>query len=100
MAIYAATARSSLRSASSSFRSSAARVSPQAKPKSSPSASSLFSQQKPLSQRIFRSPVEMSCCVDSLMPFHSANSSSLLISMLGVSNQTYFWLLEACKDDL
>ncbi|MCL7037549.1 hypothetical protein MKW94_003410 [Papaver nudicaule] len=94
MTIYAATARSVFRSASTSFRGSAARLSPQAKPKSSPSASSFFSHEKPLSQRIFRSPVELSCCVDSLMPFHSANSSSLLISMLGVSNQPYFWLLQ------
>ncbi|OVA11515.1 hypothetical protein BVC80_9009g49 [Macleaya cordata] len=96
MAISAASARSFIRSASS-FRSAAARVASQAKPKSAPSPS-FFSKQKPLSQRIFRSPVEMSCCVESLMPFHSANSSALLISKLGVSCQPYGWLLEG-KDE-
>ncbi|KAF6144034.1 hypothetical protein GIB67_017642 [Kingdonia uniflora] len=50
--------------------------------------------QKPLSNRIFRSPVEMSCCVDSLMPFHTATASSLLTSMLAVSRPGCGWLIE------
>ncbi|KAF9590139.1 hypothetical protein IFM89_031743 [Coptis chinensis] len=74
MSTAASCARSFLRSTSKASRSSA---SPFRLPK-----------QKPLTNGIFRSPVEMSCCVESLMPFHTATASALLTSVLSVSSPT------------
>ncbi|KAI3676763.1 hypothetical protein L1987_86376 [Smallanthus sonchifolius] len=78
-------ARSVLRSAATSVRASASRVSGGAKPSSTSAARSPFfiRPQKPLSHRIFRSPVEMSCvAVESLFRFHTVTASALLTSML------------------
>ncbi|KAK9085367.1 hypothetical protein Sjap_025778 [Stephania japonica] len=47
-----------------------------------------------LSYLFDRCPVEMSCCVESLMPFHNATSSALLISMLSVTRRAYGWVPE------
>ncbi|OVA00340.1 hypothetical protein BVC80_1183g27 [Macleaya cordata] len=88
MAVAASFARSVLRS--NSLRNSAARIASEAKAARSPFR---ISKQKPLSNRIFRSPVEMSCCVESLMPYHTATASALLTSMLSVSHR-YGWLPE------
>ncbi|KAL5726632.1 hypothetical protein ACHQM5_009661 [Ranunculus cassubicifolius] len=45
---------------------------------------------------MFRSPVEWSCCVDSLMPYHTATSSALLTSMISISHRSC-WFPEACN---
>ncbi|XP_043703748.1 protein NUCLEAR FUSION DEFECTIVE 6, mitochondrial-like isoform X2 [Telopea speciosissima] len=94
-AIAISCARSALRS--TSVRTAAARLATEAKAARSPF---LISKQKPLSHRIFRSPVEMSCCVESLLPYHTVTASSLLISMLSVPRQTYGWISQACNDDV
>ncbi|XP_057954488.1 protein NUCLEAR FUSION DEFECTIVE 6, mitochondrial-like isoform X2 [Malania oleifera] len=94
-----ATAASAMRSIlrSSSVRSAAARVASEAK-----AARSSFrvTSKKTLCQRTFRSPVEMSFCLESMLPFHSATASALMTSMLTISCRGYGRLPEACNDDV
>ncbi|KAH9620739.1 hypothetical protein KSS87_012148 [Heliosperma pusillum] len=52
-------------------------------------------KQNPLSSpRFFRSPVELSCCVESLMPYHTATATALLTSMLSVTPGGFNWTPE------
>ncbi|XP_019054637.1 PREDICTED: protein NUCLEAR FUSION DEFECTIVE 6, chloroplastic/mitochondrial-like isoform X1 [Nelumbo nucifera] len=88
--------RSILRS--TSVRNAAARLTVEAKAARSPFR--LSKPQKPLSHRVFRSSVEMSSCIESMLPYHTATASALLTSMLSVSRRSYGWLLEACNDDV
>ncbi|KAI3740718.1 hypothetical protein L2E82_31189 [Cichorium intybus] len=93
----AVAARSVLRSAFTSVKSSASRISAAAKPSSTGAARSSFRipTQKPLSHRIFRSPVEMSyVALESLIPFHSATSSALLTSMLSSAPYSCGWTID------
>ncbi|XP_038887457.1 protein NUCLEAR FUSION DEFECTIVE 6, mitochondrial-like isoform X3 [Benincasa hispida] len=53
-----------------------------------------IASKRPFSQCSVRIPVEMSFCVESMLPFHSATSSALMISMLSVSRHNYGWLSE------
>ncbi|XP_059658845.1 protein NUCLEAR FUSION DEFECTIVE 6, mitochondrial isoform X1 [Cornus florida] len=96
-AALAAAARSVVRS--NSARCAATRLTAGAKPKPARSPFRIPTQ-KPLPSRIFRSPVEMSCAVESLLPFHTATASALLTSMLSVSPRSYGWTLEDCNDDV
>uniref|UniRef100_A0A3N7FGT3 Uncharacterized protein n=1 Tax=Populus trichocarpa TaxID=3694 RepID=A0A3N7FGT3_POPTR len=41
-----------------------------------------------------RSPVEMSCCVETMLPYRTVTSSALRNSMLSVSRRTYGWTPE------
>ncbi|XP_076897336.1 protein NUCLEAR FUSION DEFECTIVE 6, mitochondrial-like isoform X2 [Bidens hawaiensis] len=95
MATTAAAVRSIFRS--SSVRSAAARASTQAKAVRSPFR---MANQNSLSNRIFSSPVELSACLESLQPFHTATASALMTSMLTLSQRGYGWLPEACNDDV
>ena len=45
-------------------------------------------------QLLIRLPVEMSCGVQSLLPYHTATASALLTSMLSVSRHSYGWTPE------
>ncbi|XWS19632.1 hypothetical protein CRYUN_Cryun31cG0032400 [Craigia yunnanensis] len=87
-------ARSVIRSAV--FRATAAtRLTAAPKSRLRPACSPFgISKQNPLSSRIFRSPVEMSCCVETLLPYHTATASALLTSMLSVSRQSSGWTPE------
>ncbi|MFS7945327.1 hypothetical protein Hanom_Chr06g00522991 [Helianthus anomalus] len=51
-----------------------------------------FSTTKSLSYRVFRCPVEMSVCLETMQPFHTAIASALMTSMLLVSRTGYGWL--------
>ncbi|GAB4826991.1 hypothetical protein Ancab_040014 [Ancistrocladus abbreviatus] len=100
---YVAAARSFIRS-SSSVRSTASRLVTAAKHKAKPSTQSPFQQfrtQNPLSnRRAIRSPFEMSCCVESMLPYHTATASALLTSMLSITHRRYGWTPEDCIDDV
>ncbi|XP_031286490.1 protein NUCLEAR FUSION DEFECTIVE 6, chloroplastic/mitochondrial-like isoform X1 [Pistacia vera] len=90
-----AAARSALRSTAATRATVSARITAGLKPNARPTTSPFrISKQKPLSHRIFRSPVEMSCCVETLLPFHTATASALLTSMLSVSRRSYGWTPE------
>ncbi|KAL3851346.1 hypothetical protein ACJIZ3_013228 [Penstemon smallii] len=88
MATFAA--RSVLRSA----RGATARVSTGMKPGAAPS-SFRISSEKPISARIFRSPVGLrSVSVVSMLPYHTATASALLNSMISVATRSHAWTIE------
>ncbi|XP_071694025.1 protein NUCLEAR FUSION DEFECTIVE 6, mitochondrial-like isoform X2 [Rutidosis leptorrhynchoides] len=53
-----------------------------------------FPSIKPNSNRIFRCPVELSACLDTVQPFHTVTSSALMTSMLIFSRASFGWLPE------
>ncbi|XP_027062292.1 protein NUCLEAR FUSION DEFECTIVE 6, mitochondrial-like [Coffea arabica] len=89
-----AAARSIFRA--SPVRTAAARLASQAKP--SRSAFTFPSRANILSNRISRSPVEMSACIESIQPYHTATASALMTSLLTVSRCGYGWLPEGCDE--
>ncbi|CAJ1956621.1 unnamed protein product [Sphenostylis stenocarpa] len=84
-----AAARSILRSCSG--RRTAFRLGSEAKAARSPFR---VASNKPLSQSTLRCPVELSFCVESMLPYHTATASALMTSMLSVSRHSYGWLPE------
>ncbi|KAL6567388.1 hypothetical protein OROGR_001056 [Orobanche gracilis] len=85
-------ARSVLRSGTSSARGATARFAAGSKPRASPFC---ISTQKPISTRLFRSPVELgSLSVMSMLPYHTATASAVLTSMLSVAPRRHAWTLE------
>ncbi|XP_008229020.2 PREDICTED: LOW QUALITY PROTEIN: protein NUCLEAR FUSION DEFECTIVE 6, chloroplastic/mitochondrial [Prunus mume] len=55
---------------------------------------------RPSSSPALRSPVELSFCVESMLPYHTATASALMTSMLSITRRSYGWLPEACNDDV
>ncbi|MED6111799.1 hypothetical protein PIB30_055627 [Stylosanthes scabra] len=89
--------------ARSIFRSSsAARSAFRAAAEAKPSRSPFFrmASNKPLSQSTLRIPVELSFCVESMMPLHTATASALMNSMLAISRHSCGWIPEDCNDDM
>jgi len=43
---------------------------------------------------VIRSPVELSFCVESMLPYHTVTASALMTSMLSLSSGNYAWLSE------
>ncbi|GFS30592.1 hypothetical protein Acr_00g0012810 [Actinidia rufa] len=84
-----AAARSVFRS--TSVRNAASKLASEA---TATRASFRLSSRKPLSHRIFRCPAEMSVCLGSMQPFHTATASALMASMLSISQRSYGWLPE------
>ncbi|KAG7584547.1 hypothetical protein ISN44_As08g039910 [Arabidopsis suecica] len=83
-------ARSMLRAASSrSAAASTGRFASQAK--STPPLFRATARRSPLLSPL-RNPVELSFCVESLLPYHTATASALMTSMLSISGQSYGWL--------
>ncbi|KAG8045491.1 hypothetical protein GUJ93_ZPchr0008g11834 [Zizania palustris] len=80
----AAAARSLLRSSASLLRAAPAR----------PSLRRALSAPP----RVLRYPVELSVCVESLLPLHSATAAARMTSMLAVPGRGLGWLTEAETD--
>ncbi|VFQ61830.1 unnamed protein product [Cuscuta campestris] len=90
MAIAAAT-RSIFRS-SAAARGAASRIASEAKAARAPFRAA--SRRSLLAPRIFRCPAELSACVESLQPYHTATASALMTSMLTVAPRSFGWLSE------
>ncbi|XP_031092979.1 protein NUCLEAR FUSION DEFECTIVE 6, chloroplastic/mitochondrial-like isoform X2 [Ipomoea triloba] len=82
---------------SSAVRNAASRVASEAKAARSPFHTA---SRSPLGPRIFRCPAELSACVESLQPYHTATASALMTSMLTVAPRSFGWLSEAVNDDV
>uniref|UniRef100_A0A7N0REX2 Uncharacterized protein n=1 Tax=Kalanchoe fedtschenkoi TaxID=63787 RepID=A0A7N0REX2_KALFE len=92
--MYAAAARSFLRS--SSVRCAVSSAGPR------PTSCSPLRMPKsrPLTHRASRSHLATSSvCVGSMLPLHTATASALLNSMLSVTRHSHGWTLEALIDD-
>ncbi|KAK6919109.1 hypothetical protein RJ641_017531 [Dillenia turbinata] len=92
---FAAAARSAFRSTSTRTAAAAARVASNAKPSRTPFG--IRSSNQPLSNRFFRCPAELSVCVESMLPYHTATASALMTSMLSISQRSYGWLPEGMQ---
>ncbi|KAI3457196.1 hypothetical protein Pfo_013859 [Paulownia fortunei] len=97
MAIAAAStaARSVFRS--STVRNAATRLASEAK---SARSFRLPSRTPLLAHRVFRSPTELSACLESMQPYHTATASALMTSMLTVSRCGFGWLPEGFNDNI
>ncbi|KAD3641986.1 hypothetical protein E3N88_31210 [Mikania micrantha] len=58
-----------------------------------------FSAPMPLSHRIFRCPVELSVCLETVQPVHTVTASALMASTFILSRRSYDWLPEAPRGE-
>ncbi|KZV27272.1 hypothetical protein F511_04725 [Dorcoceras hygrometricum] len=89
IAVASAVVRSVFRSPT--VRNTATRLASEAK---SPRSASRLPSRTPLTHRVFRCPAEMSACLGSMQPYHTATASALMTSMLTVSRCGFGWFLE------
>ncbi|KAL9244491.1 hypothetical protein vseg_018263 [Gypsophila vaccaria] len=73
---------------STSARTAAAKLSSSSTSRS-PTANHLLS-----SRRIFRCPVELSACVETMQPYHTATASALMTTMLSVTRFSRAWIID------
>ncbi|XP_050380969.1 protein NUCLEAR FUSION DEFECTIVE 6, mitochondrial isoform X1 [Argentina anserina] len=90
-------ARSIFRSCAGRSCASAARFATESKAARSPFR--IGPKQPTSSSPSLRCPVELSFCVESMLPYHTATASALMTSMLSITRRSYGWLPEACNND-
>ncbi|XP_050380972.1 protein NUCLEAR FUSION DEFECTIVE 6, mitochondrial isoform X3 [Argentina anserina] len=85
-------ARSIFRSCAGRSCASAARFATESKAARSPFR--IGPKQPTSSSPSLRCPVELSFCVESMLPYHTATASALMTSMLSITRRSYGWLPE------
>ncbi|KAL6553993.1 hypothetical protein OROMI_019666 [Orobanche minor] len=84
---------------SSTIRNAATRLASEAKSgRSSPFR--LPSRNSRIAHRVFRNPAELSACLESMQPYHTATASALMTSMLTASCCGFGWLPEEVSSDV
>ncbi|KAK9676843.1 hypothetical protein RND81_11G105400 [Saponaria officinalis] len=85
-----------LSAARSIFRSTSARTAAEKFTSAAKSSSSRFTTANHLlsSRRIFRCPVELSACIETMQPFHTATASAVMTTTLSITRFSHAWIID------